>query len=55
MEFCHKTGNVFRDVVSDHREEYGIVVVVAKGVGTCRIQDGQTISVDGSAGTVALK
>ena len=35
--------------------EYGIPAVVATGVGTRRIQDGQTIIVDGSAGTVELK
>jgi len=35
--------------------EYGIPAVVATGVGSYRIQDGLTISVDGSAGTVELK
>jgi rifampicin phosphotransferase len=34
--------------------EYGIPAVVATGVGTRRIQDGQTITVDGGAGTVEL-
>ena len=34
--------------------EYGIPAVLATGVGTRRIQDGQTITVDGSAGTVTL-
>ncbi len=34
--------------------EYGIPAVLATGVGTRRIQDGQTITVDGSAGTVSL-
>jgi pyruvate,water dikinase len=34
--------------------EYGIPAVLATGVGTRRIQDGQTVTVDGSAGTVAL-
>ncbi len=55
MEFYHETEDVLGDVVSDHRDEYGIVVVAATGVGTCRIQDGQTISVDGCAGTIELK
>jgi pyruvate,water dikinase len=35
--------------------EYGIPAVLATGIGTRRIQDGQTIIVDGSAGTVELK
>jgi len=35
--------------------EYGIPAVVATGIGTRRIQDGQTITVDGSAGTVILR
>ncbi|MBI5842007.1 MAG: pyruvate, phosphate dikinase [Chloroflexi bacterium] len=34
--------------------EYGIPAVLATGSGTRRIQDGQTITVDGSAGTVTL-
>jgi phosphohistidine swiveling domain-containing protein len=34
--------------------EYGIPAVLATGVGTRRIRDGQTITVDGSAGTVIL-
>ncbi len=34
--------------------EYGIPAVLATGVGTRRIRDGQTITVDGSAGTVTL-
>jgi pyruvate,water dikinase len=34
--------------------EYGIPAVLATGIGTRRIQDGQTITVDGSAGTVTL-
>jgi len=34
--------------------EYGIPAVLATGVGTRRIQDGQTITVDGSAGIVSL-
>jgi len=34
--------------------EYGIPAVLATGVGTRRITDGQTISVDGGAGTVTL-
>ncbi len=34
--------------------EYGIPAVLATGVATRRIQDGQTITVDGSAGTVTL-
>ena len=34
--------------------EYGIPAVLATGVGTRRIQDGQLITVDGSAGTVVL-
>ena len=34
--------------------EYGIPAVLATGVGTRRIQDGQTITVDGGAGTVTL-
>lgn len=35
--------------------EYGIPAVLATGLGTRRIQDGQTIIVNGSAGTVTLK
>jgi pyruvate,water dikinase len=35
--------------------EYGIPAVLATGVATRRIQDGQTITVDGGAGTVELK
>jgi len=35
--------------------EYGIPAVLATGIGTRRIRDGQTIIVDGSAGTVELK
>jgi rifampicin phosphotransferase len=34
--------------------EYGIPAVLATGSGTRRIRDGQTITVDGSAGTVTL-
>jgi pyruvate,water dikinase len=34
--------------------EYGIPAVLATGFGTRRIQDGQTITVDGSAGIVSL-
>jgi pyruvate,water dikinase len=34
--------------------EYGIPAVLATGVGTRRIQDGQSITVDGGAGTVSL-
>ena len=34
--------------------EYGIPAVLATGVGTRRIHDGQTITVDGGAGTVSL-
>jgi pyruvate,water dikinase len=34
--------------------EYGIPAVLATGNGTRRIQDGQTITVDGRAGTVSL-
>jgi pyruvate,water dikinase len=34
--------------------EYGIPAVLATGVGTRRIKDGQTITVDGSTGTVTL-
>ena len=34
--------------------EYGIPAVLATGVATRRIQDGQTITVDGSAGTITL-
>jgi pyruvate,water dikinase len=34
--------------------EYGIPAVLATGDGTRRIRDGQTITVDGSAGTVTL-
>jgi rifampicin phosphotransferase len=34
--------------------EYGIPAVLATGSGTRRIQNGQTITVDGSAGTVTL-
>jgi len=35
--------------------EYGIPAVVATGIATRRIVDGQSITVDGSAGTVELK
>ncbi len=35
--------------------QYGIPPVVATGVGSYGIQDGQTISVDGSAGTIESK
>jgi pyruvate,water dikinase len=35
--------------------EYGIPAVLATGSGTRRIRDGQTITVDGRAGTVELK
>lgn len=35
--------------------EYGIPAVLATGVATRRIADGQTVTVDGSAGTVELK
>jgi pyruvate,water dikinase len=34
--------------------EYGIPAVLATGIGTRRIKDGQIITVDGSAGTVTL-
>jgi pyruvate,water dikinase len=34
--------------------EYGIPAVMATGVATRRIQHGQTITVDGSAGIVTL-
>jgi pyruvate,water dikinase len=34
--------------------EYGIPAVLGTGVATRRIQDGQTVTVDGSAGTVTL-
>jgi pyruvate,water dikinase len=34
--------------------EYGIPAVLSTGIATRRIQDGQTITVDGSAGTVTL-
>jgi rifampicin phosphotransferase len=34
--------------------EYGIPAVVATGIATRRIMDGQTITVDGSAGTVTI-
>ena len=34
--------------------EYGIPAVLATGVGTRRIQDGQIITVDGGAGIVSL-
>jgi len=34
--------------------EYGIPAVLATGIGTRRIQDGQTVTVDGSAGTVEM-
>jgi pyruvate,water dikinase len=34
--------------------EYGIPAVLATGVGTRRIHDGQIITVDGSAGSVSL-
>jgi pyruvate,water dikinase len=35
--------------------EYGIPAVLGTGVATRRIQDGQTVTVDGNAGTVELK
>ena len=35
--------------------EYGIPAVVATGIATRRITDGQTVTVDGGAGTVELK
>ena len=35
--------------------EYGIPAVMGTGVATKRIQSGQVITVDGSAGTVELK
>ena len=35
--------------------EYGIPAVLATGVGTRRIRDGQRITVDGGAGLVALR
>lgn len=35
--------------------EYGIPAVLATGMGSRRIRDGQTITVDGGAGTVELK
>ena len=35
--------------------EYGIPAVVSTGIATRRIRDGQSITVDGSAGTVELK
>jgi rifampicin phosphotransferase len=35
--------------------EYGIPAVMGTGVATRRIRDGQTITVDGSAGMVILK
>jgi pyruvate,water dikinase len=35
--------------------EYGIPAVLGAGVATRRIQDGQTITVDGSAGTIILQ
>ena len=35
--------------------EYGIPAVLATGIATRRIKDGQTITVDGGAGTVELK
>lgn len=35
--------------------EYGIPAVMGTGVATKRIQGGQTITVDGNAGTVELK
>jgi pyruvate,water dikinase len=35
--------------------EYGIPAVVSTGMATRRVKDGQTITVDGSAGTVELK
>jgi pyruvate,water dikinase len=35
--------------------EYGIPAVLGTGAATHRIQDGQMITVDGSAGTVSLK
>jgi len=34
--------------------EYGIPAVVSTGIATRRIKDGQTITVDGGAGTVEL-
>lgn len=34
--------------------EYGIPAVVSTGIATRRIADGQTITVDGGAGTVEL-
>ena len=34
--------------------EYGIPAVLATGIATRRITDGQTITVDGRAGTVTL-
>jgi pyruvate,water dikinase len=34
--------------------EYGIPAVMATGVATRRIQDGQTITVDGNAGKVTI-
>jgi phosphoenolpyruvate synthase/pyruvate phosphate dikinase len=34
--------------------EYGIPAVLATGIGTRRIRDGQTITIDGGAGTVTL-
>jgi phosphoenolpyruvate-protein kinase (PTS system EI component) len=34
--------------------EYGIPAVMGTGVATKRIQSGQTITVDGTAGTVTL-
>jgi pyruvate,water dikinase len=35
--------------------EFGIPAVMGTGVATRRIQDGQTIKVDGGAGTVTLE
>ncbi|MGE3270742.1 MAG: PEP-utilizing enzyme [Chloroflexota bacterium] len=34
--------------------EYGIPAVMGTGIGTSRIQPGQTITVDGDSGTVTL-
>jgi rifampicin phosphotransferase len=35
--------------------EYGIPAVLGTGIATRRIQDGKTITVDGSAGTIRLR
>jgi phosphoenolpyruvate-protein kinase (PTS system EI component) len=35
--------------------EYGIPAVLATGVATRRVKDGQTITVDGGLGIVSLK